>query len=229
MAVHVGHTGRSHEQIAVGLLMLDQPLEPTANRLLVLALDRVNEPGLNSGNKASPVAAVSELVAFCGAWRALAAILEVQAPRPVFALVPHDPVEPVFDRLLGLGAAPFGAHQLGARGPERPEKGAERTTSPGWAIARSSWPSLCPLSMSQARPTGLPDRRVLGKRGKVRLTGRLDPAVPGLEADRWRVQFCSLVNGSPDRFAGSQRRRPRQVRFPMAVKSGPGAGAAGTG
>ena len=54
MAVHVGHAGRADEQVAVGLLVLDQPLEPAADRLLVLALDRVDIAGAQERQQRQP-------------------------------------------------------------------------------------------------------------------------------------------------------------------------------
>ena len=57
---------------------------------------------------------MSEFVAFCGgATRPLAVVLEIHAPGSVLTLMADDPIETVFDGLLGLGAASFAAHELG--------------------------------------------------------------------------------------------------------------------
>ena len=54
MAVHVRDARSAHEQVAVGLLVLDQPLDAAADGVLVAALLGVDVTGTQQGKEGQP-------------------------------------------------------------------------------------------------------------------------------------------------------------------------------
>ena len=113
MAVHVGDAGPPREQIAVGLLMLDQGLEAAAHGVLVAALDGMDVTRAEQGKEGQSSRSGVRIKHMLGrAALGLALLLEVQRPGAVCPLVPHDPGQTLFHGLLGVHGSPLAANEL---------------------------------------------------------------------------------------------------------------------
>ena len=187
VAVEVGDRRAADEQVAVRLLVLDEPVEPLADVGLVAALLRcgcARPPAGAGGPGRSPRCPTPGRLR--GAAAALALVLEVQAPAAVGPLVPDDPVEPVLDGLLGMDRPPFAADELGLAQPlpARERGGDVLGVKPGAG-------GLAPLRRARAgvdhraehgpelgRPLG--PGQLGGEPGKLGISGWLTTSIVGL-------------------------------------------------
>ena len=199
-------TAAAHEQVAVGLLVLDQPLQPSAHGVLVAALDVVDVAGAQQREQGQAGRRGVRVDARLRRARVgLALLLEVQGPGAVGPLVPT----------IQSSRPP----RPSRNGPSPPRGGRARR---GRALPARKWGRDLIRELRETRPT---DRRCRdvgdqlepaerarpARPARVRITrpgidgcaaelhlgvGRLSPSEGG-------SRLCSFVNGSPDWFAST--------------------------
>src|SRR5208337_616329 len=103
MAVHVSHARWPSEQVAVGLLMLDQGLEAAAHGVLMTAFHGMDVTRTEQGKEGQSGRRSVRIKHMVGrAALGLTLLLKVQRPGAVWPLVPHDPGQTLFHGLLGV-------------------------------------------------------------------------------------------------------------------------------